>query len=219
MRAYALVELGDSETIDLFLQEQDARRALSEILWDEPEWAGSSTSSRSSSTSGTLRRTSSASGRRLVGGEPWATPNALKLGSATRASSWVGTEVGTRRAAGARMPRATGFAEEISQARHSEEAHTGFEPGCKKRYCDGRGIEAIATRSYCSSHGCFADTSPKVIFIAALGTGARSRRQERACTFAQSSPDRRALQARRCAPMASRPDEVERRGGGEGHAG
>jgi hypothetical protein len=40
VRAYALVELGDSEAVDLFLREEDARRALDEILSDEPEWAG-----------------------------------------------------------------------------------------------------------------------------------------------------------------------------------
>jgi hypothetical protein len=40
MRAYASVELGDSESIDLFLREEDARRALEDILSGEPEWAG-----------------------------------------------------------------------------------------------------------------------------------------------------------------------------------
>ena len=40
MRAYGLVELGDSEAIDLFLGEEDARRALESILKDEPNWAG-----------------------------------------------------------------------------------------------------------------------------------------------------------------------------------
>jgi hypothetical protein len=40
MRAFALVELGDSEAIDLFLPEEDARRALEDILSDEPDWAG-----------------------------------------------------------------------------------------------------------------------------------------------------------------------------------
>jgi hypothetical protein len=40
MRAYALVELGDSESIDLVLREEDARRALQDILSDEPDWAG-----------------------------------------------------------------------------------------------------------------------------------------------------------------------------------
>jgi hypothetical protein len=37
---YALVELGDSESIDLFLREEDARRALEEILSDEPQCQG-----------------------------------------------------------------------------------------------------------------------------------------------------------------------------------
>ena len=37
VRAFALVELGDSEAIDLFLPEEDARRALAEALLDEPQ--------------------------------------------------------------------------------------------------------------------------------------------------------------------------------------
>ena len=40
MRAFALVELGDSEAIDLFLREEDARRALEECLADEPDRVG-----------------------------------------------------------------------------------------------------------------------------------------------------------------------------------
>ena len=40
MRAYALVELGDSEAIDLFLREEDALQALEECLHDEPHWVG-----------------------------------------------------------------------------------------------------------------------------------------------------------------------------------
>jgi hypothetical protein len=40
MRAWALVELGDSEAIDLFLQQQDAERALADCLRDKPEWIG-----------------------------------------------------------------------------------------------------------------------------------------------------------------------------------
>jgi hypothetical protein len=40
MRAFALVELGDSEAIDLFLREEDARQALEECLRDEPDWVG-----------------------------------------------------------------------------------------------------------------------------------------------------------------------------------
>jgi hypothetical protein len=38
--AYALVELGDSESIDLFLREADAGRALDDILSDEQQWQG-----------------------------------------------------------------------------------------------------------------------------------------------------------------------------------
>lgn len=40
MRAFALVELGDSEAIDLFLREEDAYWALAECLRDEPQWHG-----------------------------------------------------------------------------------------------------------------------------------------------------------------------------------
>ena len=43
MRAYALVELGDSEAIDLFLREEDARAALEDALHEEPGWAGTLT--------------------------------------------------------------------------------------------------------------------------------------------------------------------------------
>jgi predicted ATPase len=50
MRAYALVELGDSEAIDVFLREEDAVRALEEALGDEPDGAARSASRRSSST-------------------------------------------------------------------------------------------------------------------------------------------------------------------------
>jgi hypothetical protein len=39
VRAFALVELGDSESIDLFVREEDARRALEDILADEPDWS------------------------------------------------------------------------------------------------------------------------------------------------------------------------------------
>jgi hypothetical protein len=39
VRAYALVELGDSEAIDLFLREEDARAALEDAVRDEPAWA------------------------------------------------------------------------------------------------------------------------------------------------------------------------------------
>ena len=40
MRAFALVELGEPESIDLFLRDEDARRGLEDILSDEPQWAG-----------------------------------------------------------------------------------------------------------------------------------------------------------------------------------
>jgi hypothetical protein len=39
VRAYALVEPGDSEAIDVFLRDEDARRALEDALHDEPGWA------------------------------------------------------------------------------------------------------------------------------------------------------------------------------------
>jgi hypothetical protein len=40
VRAYALVELGDSEAIDLFLREEDAQAALEDALCDKLSWAG-----------------------------------------------------------------------------------------------------------------------------------------------------------------------------------
>jgi len=40
VRAFALVELGDSEAIDLFLREEDARRSLEDCLADESACAG-----------------------------------------------------------------------------------------------------------------------------------------------------------------------------------
>ena len=40
VRVYALVELGDSEAIDLFLREEDAQAAVEDALRDEPGWAG-----------------------------------------------------------------------------------------------------------------------------------------------------------------------------------
>jgi hypothetical protein len=40
MRACALVELGGSEAIDLFLREEDAQATLEDALHDEPAWAG-----------------------------------------------------------------------------------------------------------------------------------------------------------------------------------
>jgi hypothetical protein len=36
--AYALVEVGDSEAIDVFLQREDADAFLAECLKDEPAW-------------------------------------------------------------------------------------------------------------------------------------------------------------------------------------
>ena len=38
MRAYALVEIGDQEAIDVFLRREDAFAVLEEVLHDEPEW-------------------------------------------------------------------------------------------------------------------------------------------------------------------------------------
>jgi hypothetical protein len=38
VRVYALVESGDPKEIDVFLREDDARRALEECLRDEPQW-------------------------------------------------------------------------------------------------------------------------------------------------------------------------------------
>ena len=40
MRAFALVELGDSEAIDLVLREEDGQPALEDAVRDEPNWAG-----------------------------------------------------------------------------------------------------------------------------------------------------------------------------------
>jgi len=40
VRAYALVEIGDSEAIDLSLREEDAQAALEDALHDELGWAG-----------------------------------------------------------------------------------------------------------------------------------------------------------------------------------
>lgn len=38
MRLYALTELHDPDAIELFLTEQDARRALEDCLREEPGW-------------------------------------------------------------------------------------------------------------------------------------------------------------------------------------
>jgi len=40
MRLYALTELHDPEAIELFITEEDARRALEDWLRDEPDWRG-----------------------------------------------------------------------------------------------------------------------------------------------------------------------------------
>ncbi len=37
---YALVEAGDPEAIDVFVSEEDARRALKHCVRDEPGWRG-----------------------------------------------------------------------------------------------------------------------------------------------------------------------------------
>jgi hypothetical protein len=41
--AFVLVEIGDSEAIDLFLREEDAQAALEDALHDEPGCAGTLT--------------------------------------------------------------------------------------------------------------------------------------------------------------------------------
>jgi hypothetical protein len=40
MRQYALTGLHDPEAIELFITEDDARRALEDCLRDEPQWCG-----------------------------------------------------------------------------------------------------------------------------------------------------------------------------------
>ena len=40
MAAWALVERGDPEAIDLFLAREDAEQALADCLRDEPGWRG-----------------------------------------------------------------------------------------------------------------------------------------------------------------------------------
>ena len=39
MRLYALTELHDPEAIELFITEEDARRALEDCLREEPQWS------------------------------------------------------------------------------------------------------------------------------------------------------------------------------------
>jgi hypothetical protein len=43
LRAFVLVEIGDSEAIDLFLREEGAQAALEDAPHDEPSWAGTLT--------------------------------------------------------------------------------------------------------------------------------------------------------------------------------
>ena len=40
MRLYALTELHDPGAIELFITEEDAKRALEDCLRDEPDWRG-----------------------------------------------------------------------------------------------------------------------------------------------------------------------------------
>jgi hypothetical protein len=40
MRAYALVEAGDNQAVDVFVRREDAIAALEAALRDEPEWVG-----------------------------------------------------------------------------------------------------------------------------------------------------------------------------------
>jgi hypothetical protein len=40
VRLYALTELHDPEAIELFITEEDARRALEDCLRNEPQWRG-----------------------------------------------------------------------------------------------------------------------------------------------------------------------------------
>ncbi len=38
MGAWALVEIGDTEAVDVFVRQEDAQSALADCLRDEPEW-------------------------------------------------------------------------------------------------------------------------------------------------------------------------------------
>ncbi|HEY8629201.1 MAG TPA: hypothetical protein VIL73_01485 [Gaiellaceae bacterium] len=40
MRAYALVEIGDEQAVDVFVRREDAVAALEDAIKDEPDWAG-----------------------------------------------------------------------------------------------------------------------------------------------------------------------------------
>jgi len=40
VRAYALVEIGDHQAVDVFVRREDAFAALDDAIKDEPDWAG-----------------------------------------------------------------------------------------------------------------------------------------------------------------------------------
>jgi hypothetical protein len=40
LRAYALVEIGDDQAVDVFVRREDAFAALEDAIRDEPDWAG-----------------------------------------------------------------------------------------------------------------------------------------------------------------------------------
>jgi len=40
VRAYALVEIGDDQAVDVFVRRDDAFAALGDAIKDEPDWAG-----------------------------------------------------------------------------------------------------------------------------------------------------------------------------------
>jgi hypothetical protein len=40
VRAYALVEMGDEQAVDVFVRREDAFAALDDAIKDEPDWAG-----------------------------------------------------------------------------------------------------------------------------------------------------------------------------------
>jgi hypothetical protein len=40
VRAYALVEVGDHQAVDVFVRREDAFAALQDAIKDEPDWAG-----------------------------------------------------------------------------------------------------------------------------------------------------------------------------------
>jgi hypothetical protein len=40
VRAYALVEIGDEQAVDVFVRREDAVAALEDAIKDEPDWAG-----------------------------------------------------------------------------------------------------------------------------------------------------------------------------------